>query len=272
MYLFDTHFHYSSEEKSPEEYARMTAETMDSLKGVPCPERLYTMAVGGDFAGSIDAMEYAQAGPYTWFAAGVHPHEAENEKHDISEFRSLAENPRCRAVGELGLDYFYDTAPRKCQQRTLEAFLELALELNLPAILHCRDKDNVWGAYEDMYAIVRNFASAGGRMDIHCFAGTPRWAEKFLELGAFTGFTGIVTFGKAENIRKTLKMIPLENLLIETDSPYLAPAPYRGKPNNPGYLPLIAQRVALERGITIGEIAKVTTENAFRLFDLKGEQ
>lgn len=105
-------------------------------------------------------------------------------------------------------------------------------------------------------------------MVVHCFAGTPAWAEKFLEFGAYLGVTGIVTFKAAENIRATLKVIPSDRLLLETDAPYLAPIPHRGKPNTPGYLPLVAERVALELGLSVAEVAEITTANGLKLFEL----
>lgn len=268
MELFDTHFHYYAKDYTPEAYHALIGETMRAVPGAPQPDRLYTMAVGGNYLDSCGARAYAETVPDSWFSVGVHPHEAELDSTELVEFRRLADHPRCRAIGELGLDYYYDTAPREQQRRTLDGFLALALELKLPAILHCRDKDDTWGAYEEMYAMLRDYAAAGGRMVVHCFAGTPAWAERFLELGSLIGVTGIVTFPRAGNIRETLKVVPDDRLLLETDSPYLAPVPCRGKPNTPGYLPLIAARVALERGVTVDEIARITTENAFRFFDI----
>lgn len=125
-------------------------------------------------------------------------------------------------------------------------FLELALAWDLPAIVHLRDKDGVWTAYEDGLALLTPSRPAGGRFVVHCFSGTPAWAEKFLALGACLGVTGLVTFNRADNIRETLAVIPDDRLLIETDSPYLAPVPHRGVENHPGFLVLIAARVAAE--------------------------
>ncbi len=268
MELFDSHFHFSGVTDSPEEYRRKIAAAMLEAPGAPVPEKLYLLAVGGNYADSLLSRDFAAAASDAWFAAGVHPHEAESETATLAQFRALCADPLCVAVGELGLDYFYDNAPRKRQCEVLESFLGLALELKLPVVLHCRDLDGVWGAYEDMYILARDFAAAGGRLDVHCFAGSPAWAEKFLELGAVLGVTGIVTFNRAVNIREMLRVVPLERLLLETDSPYLAPVPHRGKTNTPGYLPLVAKRVAAEYGKSVEEVARITCENTFRFFGI----
>ncbi len=269
MILFDTHFHYDGDNFTPGSYVSLIQETMAGLPpGTAVPEKILTAAVGGDYASSCHACRFAEQSAGSYFAAGVHPHEAESNTASMDSFRQLAEHIKCRAIGELGLDYYYETSRKKHQQETLAEFLALALEKRLPAILHCRDKDNVFDAYSDMYSMVRDFAAAGGRMAVHCFAGNEKWAEKFLSLGAYLGVTGMVTFAKAENIRNVLKIIPRRRLLLETDSPYLAPAPFRGKPNNPGFLPLVAARTALELGMTAAELAEITTANAVRFFGI----
>ncbi len=269
MKLFDTHFHYSGE-GTPEQYGETIRSCLRETDGLPEPERLYLLANGGDYEESCRARDFARATPDAWFAAGVHPHCAESETHPTVDFSRLLAEPECAAVGEIGLDYFYDQAPREQQRRVLERFLELALETSLPAVIHCRDREGESGAYSDLYAALQSFAGAGGRMVIHCFAGTPEWAEKLLALGACLGVTGMVTFPRADNIREVLRMIPDDRLLIETDAPYLAPVPHRGKPNTPGYLPLIAARVARERGRSVEEIAQLTTANALAFFRLEG--
>lgn len=269
MELFDTHFHYYAKDGTPQEY---NANISEILKGFSPLERLYTMVVGGHYEDCLEVRKYAESIDNSYFAVGVHPHEAEQESHSIEDFAAVANSPLCKAIGELGLDYFYGYAPKELQKQVLCNFLGLALELKLPAIIHCRDTDNCWGAYEDSYDILSDFAKAGGKMVIHCFSGTPEWAEKFLDLGAYLGVTGIVTFPKAANIRETLKVIPMERLLLETDAPYLAPVPFRGKPNTPGYLPAIAERVAIERGISLEELSSITTKNALKFYNITGKE
>ncbi len=260
MKLFDTHFHFYGEQ-NPREY-------YDAIK---IPELTYLLAAGGDFAGSKLARNFAEEIENSWFAAGIHPHSAEEEKTALAEFSEFRNHPKLAAVGEIGLDYFYDNSPRRCQRNIMEHFLQLALEWQLPAIIHCRDADEKFDAYGDCHAMLCDYAASGGRFVVHCFSGTPHWAEKFMELAAFLGITGIVTFPKARNIRETLEVISDELLVIETDSPYLAPVPHRGKTNNPGYVIEVARKIAELRNRSIDEIAALTTANAFRLFNLKDQ-
>ncbi|MDD5597221.1 MAG: TatD family hydrolase [Victivallaceae bacterium] len=259
MELFDTHFHFYDKGYTPREY-------YDSVK---IPELKYLLAAGADFGESRTARKFAEEIAGSWFSAGVHPHSAAEFK-DIEAFEEFRGHEKLAAVGEIGLDYFYDNSPRKIQRAVMERFLVLALDWKLPAIIHLRDADGKFDAYADGFAMIRNFAADGGSFVVHCFSGTPGWAEKFLEIGAFLGITGIVTFPRAVNIRETLQVIPGERLLVETDSPYLAPVPYRGKTNNPGYVIKVAEKIASERGWTIEETAALTTSNALRLFRLTG--
>jgi TatD DNase family protein len=258
MELFDTHFHYYDKEQTPQEY----------YESIKIPELKYLMAAGADFEESRTAQRFAEEIENSWFAAGVHPHSAA-EFENIGTFEEFRGHDKLAAIGEIGLDYFYDNSPRKIQRSVMEQFLALALQWNLPAIVHLRDADEKFDAYADGLAMLKDFAGDGGRFVVHCFSGTPGWAEKFLELGAFLGVTGIVTFPRAINIRETLQVIPDERLVIETDSPYLAPVPYRGKTNNPGYVIKVAEKIAEERDRSLEEIAELTTSNALRLFNLE---
>ena len=256
MDLFDTHFHLP-DAGVPDDYL------------TPLPEafRFRLMTLGGSAASSRQAADFAMRHDAVWCGCGIHPHEAAGFTGSTAEFRDLAQSSaKVRAVGEIGLDYFYDFAPRAIQRRTLEAFLALALELDLPAVIHCRDQADRHDAYCDGCAMLREFAADGGRFEVHCYAGTPEYLEKFLELGAFLGVTGMVTFPKSVNIRENLGRIPADRLLIETDAPYLAPVPHRGKENHPAFLPVIAEFVARERRMPLEELARVTTRNGLRFF------
>ncbi len=268
MEIFDTHFHYYGE-SSPVEFCReMLAEAAAPPQGdILVPDTIRLMAVGGDFLESRRAAEFAQVIDAANFAVGVHPHQAAaflaEEAADFGEFRN---HPKLSAVGELGLDYYYEQSERGVQKTVFGRFLELASEWGLPAIVHIRDKDGCDDAYRDAFDLLKPFAAAGGAFVVHCFSGTPQWAERFLELGGYCGMTGMVTFGRAGNIRETLRVIPDGRLLIETDSPYLAPVPHRGRRNHPGYLVLIADRIARERGRAVEEIIELTTANGRRFF------
>ena len=267
MELFDTHFHYYGESSPGEYFRNVLAAAAVPPQGRLCvPERLWLMAAGGDYLESCRSRLFAQAVETAFFAAGVHPHNAEKylaEQNDFLEFRN---HPKLKAIGELGLDYFYEHSTHEAQKEVFARFLELALDWNLPAIVHLRDRDREWNAYEDGYELLAPFAERGGRFVVHCFSGTPDWARKFLSLGAYLGVTGMVTFNRAQNIRESLAVIPDERLLIETDSPYLAPVPHRGTENHPGFLALIAARVAEERGRSLEEIAALTTANGMRFY------
>lgn len=258
MELFDTHFHYDGE-LTPHEYHNL----------VEAPEVRFLLAVGGGYEESLQAERFAGAVKDSWFTVGVHPHGAAEYDGSAARFEHFRDNPRLAAIGELGLDFYYDFSDRGSQFRVMEQFLELALDWKLPVVIHLRDRDDRFDAYSEGWRMLRDFAAAGGRGEVHCFGGTPHWAEKFLELGFYLGVTGIVTFPRAHNIRETLRVIPLERLLLETDSPYLAPVPFRGKTNHPGYLVHVAAKVAEEKCLPIEELARITTANAFRMLELE---
>ncbi|MCI7644595.1 MAG: TatD family hydrolase [Lentisphaeria bacterium] len=257
MDLFDTHFHFYSEE-TPEAFCALVKSDFN----------LYMMAVGGNFEESLKAQTFAQAIENSVFAAGVHPQSAIG-REQVREFEIFRHAPKLAAVGELGLDYYYEAGERKVQREVFESFLALALEWNLPAIVHCRDKDEKFDAYEDCYAMLKDFSAAGGRFVVHCFTGTAAWGEKFLELGGYLGVTGIVTFNKAGNVRDNLKIIPFDRLLLESDSPYLSPVPFRGKPNHPSYTIKTAVRVASELGKSLDSVAAQTTANAMKFYNFR---
>ena len=271
MKIFDTHFHYYGE-STPKEFVSniRTALEISPQRELGIFDRFYLNALGGDYIESCRAKEFADAVPDARFCVGVHPHQAEAYYADPKSFEEFRNHPKLVGIGELGLDYYYESSPRCLQQKMLDEFLALALEWELPAVIHLRDKDDTWQAYEDGFAQLKNFASAGGRFEVHCFAGTPAWAEKFLELGAYLGVTGAVTFRRADNIRETVKHIPMERLLVETDSPYLAPVPHRGSENHPGFVTLVAAKVAEVKGITLEECAEITTANGLHFFGMEG--
>ncbi len=248
--LFDTHCHFD-EQDDPKQLVSAAADA-----GVAC----FTV-VGSDAESSRRSLQLAKQIDGCYATAGIHPHDADQFNGDLTPFRELLQAPEMVAVGETGLDYFYDNAPRQHQRQSMTAFLELARELGKPAVIHCRD------AYEDCLQIVRDNLEPASFV-IHCFSGDPGWIERFGELGAYFSFNGLVTFKKAENIREALRCVPSDRLLLETDSPYLAPEPYRGHRNQPAYIPEIAQRVAQELELERNELAELTTANAFRFFNL----
>ena len=262
MHFFDTHFHYSGE-ASPGEY-RSRILTGALAAGV-FPETLELNAVGGDFMESLRAREFAHAVPDCVFSAGVHPGSVERFTGKISDFDTFKDDPLLAAVGELGLDYYYAAETAPAQRKVFADFLQLALEWKKPAIVHLRDQGDD-SAFVDGMALLQDFTAAGGRFEVHCFTGDWKWGEKILELGGYIGVTGMVTFRKAENIRTIAQSVPADRLLLETDSPYLAPIPYRGKENHPGYLGLVAAEVAKLRDMSISDLCALTAANGRRFF------
>lgn len=200
--------------------------------------------------------------PGVWCTVGVHPHNADEEGQEGSDqLLSLADDARVIGIGETGLDYYYDNAPREDQQRSFRSHIEAARESNLPLIVHTRDAD------DDTVAILRECFREGPFPGlIHCFTASRDLAEAVLDLGFYLSVSGIVTFKKAEDIRETLKFAPLDRLLVETDSPFLAPVPLRGKTNEPAYVRHTAKALADLKGITLDAVEEATTENFFRLF------
>jgi len=255
MLIFETHFHINQNENS-EKYV---TESMNI--GVAC-----LLAVAADRESCDTSLAMSEKFDNVFCSIGIHPHDAEEIFENISDIKKLAKSGKCIAIGETGLDYFYENTDRKLQKRAFEVHLELALTLNLPVIVHCRDRDCVFDAYADSYGMLREFSNAGGRFVIHCFTGDTDYAGKFLDLGAYIGVTGIVTFPKAENVREIVRYVPVENLLLETDAPYLAPKPFRGKENHSKYLPYIADAVAVEKGVTSDALCLKTFKNALDLF------
>jgi TatD DNase family protein len=194
------------------------------------------------------------------FSVGVHPNEAERREPSVDELVALADDPRIVAIGETGLDYHYNEGDLDWQRERFRVHIEAAKTCAKPLIIHTRD------AREDTIAIMRDAGAeaAGGVM--HCFTETLEMAEQALDLGFYISFSGIITFKNAESLREVARRVPLDRLLIETDSPYLAPVPHRGKKNEPRYVTHVAEKVAELRSLETETLAEITTENFFRLF------
>ena len=253
----DTHCHFENEAQAE----RICAESLEKgISGIlGCASNIPDAWMLSRAAGKIETL---------FFAAGVHPHEATGFDGDLSCFSGFKASGKLRAVGEIGLDFYYDLADHESQIRVFRQMLELALSMNLPVSVHCRDKEDSEEAYGLCYDLLKAFSCSGGRFVIHSYSGSLVYMERFAELGAWFGVNGMITFKKAENIRVLARSYPAEKILLETDSPYLAPVPYRGKENTPSYIPLIAEALAEVRGMTLDEVCCLTNRNASDLFSI----
>ena len=198
-------------------------------------------------------------------AVGVHPNSsAEWQPSDIDRIRKLAQHPKVVAIGEIGVDYYWDKSPKAVQHAAFSAQMELAAELDLPVIIHNRE------ASEDTVALMAASPLAGRERAgvMHSFSAESHIAQRALDLGFYLGFTGPLTFKKADDLREIAKTVPLDRILIETDAPFLAPHPYRGKRNEPSYVVEVAKRLAELHNLPLERIAEITTANAERLFGL----
>lgn len=193
-------------------------------------------------------------------SVGVHPLDVESGLADVDKLKSLSTRPNVVALGETGLDYYYSTETREVQQQSFIAHLQAAKEVALPVIVHTRD------ARQDTIDLIREHGSREHAGVLHCFTESWDMARAALDLNYYISLSGIVTFKNAEELREVAKQVPLDRLLVETDSPYLAPVPYRGKPNIPAYVREVAEFIAELRGVSYEELAAITSENFFRLF------
>ena len=250
--LFDTHAHYDDEAFDADRDAVLTALPGQGVGLVLNP--------GCDVESSRKAVQYAAAYPHVYAAVGIHPENCSGyTAGDLAVLEKLAQQPGVAAIGEIGLDYYWaENPPRELQQQVLRDQLALARELALPVIIHDRE------AHADTLAIIREFPGITGVF--HCFSGSPEMAQELLKLGWYLGFDGPVTYKNARRAPEVAAVTPLDRMLIETDSPYMTPVPYRGKRNDSGYVHLVAEKLAEWKGVTPEEMARITTENGKRLF------
>jgi TatD DNase family protein len=236
------------------------------------------LAIGngdGPGTGTLDcAVKLSQQYDWVYATAGIHPHEAALAKQaDFDELEQLTRDPKVIALGEIGLDYYYDHSPRDVQQRVFVQQMEMARAAKLPIIIHNRPSDNSENAWDDLLRLIReHWASTGLGGVLHCFTGSVENAKAVLDLGFMLSFAGMITYPKAQNLRDAAAMVPLDRMFIETDSPYLAPVPYRGKRNEPAYVLEVARAIAALRGLSPEEIGLQTTRNFYNFFGLAKSQ
>ncbi len=230
------------------------------------------VAIGsGTGPGSLDCgIQLAERHGFIYATIGIHPHEAKLASDaDFEEMVQLAKRPKVIAWGEIGLDYFYDHSPREVQQEVFLKQLQLARAAKLPIVIHCRPSDNSDDAWQDCLKLLREHWAASGLGGIlHCFTGTWAHAAQALDMGFMISFAGNVTFPKAQQIREAAKQVPLDRMLIETDSPFLAPVPHRGKRNEPSFVKEVARQLGELRGLSMEEVGLQTANNFYRFFSL----
>jgi TatD DNase family protein len=258
--LIDSHAHldfpqFAEDREAVLERARAAGVcTVLAIGSGPGPEKLDA------------AIPFAEQHDWIYATVGTHPHEAQQlTPQHLEQLAVLAKHPRVIAYGEIGLDYFYDHSPREAQQRAFCEQMEVAANAKLPLVIHCRD------AWADCLNLLEtNWRPKGLGGILHCFTSTLEDARRGLEMGFMISFAGNSTYPKAQNIRDVAKALPLENILIETDSPFLSPQPYRGKRNEPAYVGEVAKAIGSVRNLAAEEIAAATAANFRRFFRLAG--
>ncbi|MCD4784263.1 MAG: TatD family hydrolase [Candidatus Eremiobacteraeota bacterium] len=256
MYI-DTHAHINDEaynNESPENLLKRAKE--DGVK--------YVIAPGVNIESSRQLKDYSEKFPGVFFASGIHAHEASKfYEKDFLEIKHLLEHPKAVAVGEVGLDYHYEFSSRTLQKHVLSRFLKLAISIDMPMIIHCRE------AEEDFYSMLKEMPKIP-RGVIHCYTGDVKWAKKFLDMGFYLGFTGIITFNKSEEMRDVVRNTPIDRILTETDSPYMTPSPRRKiRPNEPRFVTFVADKIAEIKGLKKEEALPVFVKNAEKCFGIE---
>ncbi|MFQ5992208.1 MAG: TatD family hydrolase [Nitrospiraceae bacterium] len=225
------------------------------------------VTIGCDLETSRAAIALAERYPFIYATVGVHPHEVKRiEENWYAELRRLARHPKVVAYGEIGLDYHYDHSPRETQRARFREQVRVARDLQLPVVIHTRE------AQEDTITILREERASEVGGVFHCFSGDAWLAKDALDLGFYLSFSGVVTFQNATMLRDIVKTLPMDRILIETDCPYLAPVPHRGKRNEPARVKLVAEKIAsiksMERPLSLAEVERITSDNARRAFKI----
>lgn len=252
--LFDTHAHYDARRFDSDRHELLASMEQNGVGRI--------LNAGCDLESSRMAMELAHQYDFIYAAVGSHPDDADHvDGALVDTYRELAKDKKVVAIGEIGLDYYYEDVPREQQKKAFRMQIELARELNLPVIVHERD------AHGDGLEIVKDFPDVTGVF--HCYSGSLEMARELVKLGWYVGFTGVLTFKNARKALEVAENVPLHRIVLETDCPYMAPEPYRGKRCDSTMLPRMAEKLAQLRDKTVEEIEQITWENGCRLFRLE---
>ena len=253
--LFDSHAHLDDNRFDGDREEVIARAAANGVTGI--------INIGADMASSRRSVELACRYASVYAAVGIHPHDAKDAvEEDYAQLAAwVKEEPKVLAIGEIGLDYYYDWSPRPVQQEVFKRHIQLAREVGKPIIIHDRD------AHGDILAMVKQEA-AGLTGVFHCFSGSLDMAREVIKLGFYVSIAGPVTFDKSVKLKEIAAAVPMDRLLVETDAPYLTPQPYRGRRNEPAHVRYVAEEVARARGLTLAEVAAATTANVKRLFHI----
>ena len=253
--LFDTHIHMND--------PAFDADRDELIASFPEKGVALAMNVGCYLASSYDAIALAEKFPHIYAAVGTHPDAADEVNDEVIEtYRKLCKlHPKVKAIGEIGLDYYYEDIPRDIQKKAFAMQLELARELDLPVVVHERD------AHDDGMTMIKQFPTVKGVF--HCYSGSAEMARQLVKMGWYIGFTGVLTFKNARKAVETAQAIPLDRIVIETDCPFMSPEPFRGKRNDPTRVYRMAEALAQIRGISVEEAEAATFENGKRLYRIE---
>ncbi len=258
--LIDSHAHLNFKEYNPDEISQILDRARE--QGV---DTFINIGGGEGYEGNIKAIEIAELFPHVYATVGIHPHDASIVTDAmVEDLRKLTENSKVVAIGEVGLDFFYNHSNPEVQEEAFRKMIHLAREVRLPLSIHVRD------AYDRLYQIMEEEKAFECGGVIHCFSGDWEFAQKMMDQKFYLSFSGIITFKKSTDLREVVRKTPTEYILIETDSPYLTPEPFRGKKNEPAFVRKVAEKIAEIKGLSLDDVARVTTLNARRLFRLGG--
>lgn len=250
MQIFDSHAHYNSEQFDEDRDELLTRLNEGGVSHI--------INIGCDIPTSQESIDLAKKYDFVYATVGFHPHDAKNATGDyLAQLEEMATYEKVVAIGEIGLDYYYDSSPREVQKQVFEEQLQLAQKLDLPVSIHSRE------ATEDTLELLQKYRPSGV---VHCYTGSAETAKILLDIGLHIGFTGVVTFKNAKKILKVIEMMPLDRILLETDCPYMAPEPFRGKRSTSDMILQTATVIADKKAVPVEELISIAKENTIKLF------